>query len=89
MRWEHDELITRDGDRRAAQAQSSDDPQRDRRRKDPPCSRGKRRVRVWRSDLQTFLEDGATIKRPAPAELVGSVWDGVIPTPVRPDEHDS
>lgn len=50
---------------------------------------GKRRVRVWRSDLQTFLEDGATIKRPAPAELVGSVWDGVIPTPVRPDEHDS
>lgn len=51
----------------------------------PHLQAGERRVRVWRSDLLALIENGSTVK-PPPAEPTPTIWDGVIPMPVTPDQ---
>jgi excisionase family DNA binding protein len=51
----------------------------------PHVSVGERRVRVWRSDLVALIEAGATVKQ-KPAKPGPSIWDGVIPMPITPDQ---
>jgi excisionase family DNA binding protein len=49
-----------------------------------PAIRIGRRVRIKRSDFEALLEASYTDRRQPPA----GVWDGDVPAPVAPGEHD-
>jgi len=50
----------------------------------PAVRVGARRVRVKRSHLDSFLEQGYTGKQRAVAPETPTIWDGEIPPPVVP-----
>lgn len=85
MRWENDELITV----KEIAALLKLNQQTVRNWIDagtlPHVTVGQRRVRVWRSDLLALIEAGATVKQ-QPTAPTPSIWDGVVPAPVTPDE---